>query len=73
MTFEVMKNLKMGGVLAVCVALAVYFSLTWIKPHVVTRQQVVDPNLVNTYTGFATLSVFLTFMLLAFATSCMEA
>jgi hypothetical protein len=67
MPFELGKSVKSSAVLAVCVAIAVYISLNWVKPHIVTRQQIVDPSLVNTYTTFTALTAFITGMLIAFA------
>ena len=65
MAFDLAANVKPALVLAICVALATYVSCNLLKPHLVTRQNVVDPNLVNTYTGFIALVVFLAVFLQA--------
>ena len=67
MAFDLAESVKNAAVLAICLAVAVYASSYFVKPHLVTRQQEVDPNLVNTYTGFTAMVGFVTCILLNFA------
>ena len=59
MGFDLATTIKPALVLALCFAIATYVSANLLRPHLVTRQNVVDPNLVNTYTGFIAMVVFL--------------
>ena len=65
-------DIKSLLILAACVAIASYASCNLLKPHLVTRQQVVDPNLVNTYTGFITLLAVLSVALQNIAKELMK-
>lgn len=59
MAFDLAASVKPALVIAICVALATYISCNLLKPHLVTRQNTVDPNLVNTYTAFTAMIVLI--------------
>ena len=69
MSFDMSATLKVSLITALCIAAAVYISSYTIKPHLCTRAQQVDPDLVHTYTGFAAMVAFLTVFLQALVNS----